>query len=556
MSVYVTWTRVEPDHHATDPRAGARCPVADPFWSLGRQWWIGELEGFDGGSPVASSVEFSAIPLFGSVDEARDTVLSSGLAAPVAEPGRRLEGDWRVAYALGRSAARELASRADGLRQRSLVDLVDIPRDGPRLGLDDPSGRLRRRRIGIGGMGGVGIGASDTAELRKLEQAASRLASDFPLEVPAILDARIPVGERIDGVALLVALRRGGDRVAELGPYLAAWAAARADVLIGADADTFAVETGRHSLEIDVEGGRMHTETARGPALHWSDMSVEIGSRAETEMQQPVPVRLSFEGAPPIRWWGIEDVAVDYVAAPAGPSDLGQLLIAASFQEQGGIYWQLPIDIPGNCLLRIASVEVRDGFGVRRTSTSMEGDALQGWKSCRAADLQQDTTTDWMLILNEPDPLRGEPIEEVSLVADEIDNLIWMIEDIVPGPLGRGVRISQPSPRPVPSQEEYTPRLAPPDAWIAYQQVAPDRLERAVLAPLATRRERRTQFTREALKMTPGMLGAGGLRLQRQWSLARSASGRRIVWQCRRSLADLPRGSSGLLHDQIVKPEA
>ena len=51
MSDYLSWTRVEPDHKATDPRPGARVPVADPFWSLGRQWWIGELEGFDGGSP-------------------------------------------------------------------------------------------------------------------------------------------------------------------------------------------------------------------------------------------------------------------------------------------------------------------------------------------------------------------------------------------------------------------------------------------------------------------------------------------------------------------------
>lgn len=45
MSDYVSWTQVEPDHKATNP-----------FENLGRQWWIGELVGFDGGSPVASEV--------------------------------------------------------------------------------------------------------------------------------------------------------------------------------------------------------------------------------------------------------------------------------------------------------------------------------------------------------------------------------------------------------------------------------------------------------------------------------------------------------------------
>jgi hypothetical protein len=246
---------------------------------------------------------------------------------------------------------------------------------------------------------------------------------------------------------------------------------------------------------------------------------------------------------------------VDYISSPAGPSDLGQLLIAASLQEQGGVYWQLPLDVPGNCLLKVLEVELRDGFGVRRSSAPLEGEALRGWKLGKQMGLRPDPVTDWMLILNEPEPLRGDALEEVGLVADEVDNLIWLIEDIAIGLWGRGIRLPHPTQRPDPKQEEYHARIAPPETWIAYQQSSPSQLERALLLPHAVQSTPRTRFAVPNLSMTPGMLGAGGQRLRRQWSLARSASGRRVLWQSRRLLADLPRGGSGLLHDQIVRPE-
>lgn len=45
MSDFVSCTQVEPDHKDTNP-----------FWSLGRHWWTGELVGFDGGSSVVREV--------------------------------------------------------------------------------------------------------------------------------------------------------------------------------------------------------------------------------------------------------------------------------------------------------------------------------------------------------------------------------------------------------------------------------------------------------------------------------------------------------------------
>jgi hypothetical protein len=519
MSVYPSWTRVEPDARATDPQAGARIPVADPFWFMARQWWIGEFAGFDGGTPVASRVEVETVRLADGSGQGRHAILSTALAAPLPDSASRQAGDWRSAHRLGRSALAALANVAERLEQQ------------------------------------VEAGTADPAEVRRVEAGAARLPEDFPLEIPEVLKDRIPAAGRVDGVALLVAVRAGRALVADVMDILSVWAEANAGIVVGTGADTFAVETGRHDIAIVGTGGRVRSTTARGPALHWSDVTLDDAPTPATEVQKPVPVRLSFEGAPPIRWWGLEEAEVDYAAAPAGPSDLGQLLVAAAFQEQGGIYWRLPLDVAGNSLLRVHTVEIQDGFENRFGSESLERGALTGWKLGDAPRLRPDSTSEWMLILNEPDPLRGEPVEEAVLVADETDNLIWLIEEIVMGPLGRGTRLAHPPPRPEPAREEYVPRLAPPDTWIAYQQVASSRLERAVLVPLGSPVPPRTGFGREVLEMIPAMLGAGGHRLRRTWTLARSASGRRVIWQSRRSLAALPRGGSGLLHDQIVQPE-
>ncbi|MDD9207082.1 hypothetical protein PU560_11500 [Georgenia sp. 10Sc9-8] len=519
MARYASWTRIEPDHRATDPRPGARAPVADPFWLLGRQWWIGELDGFDGGAPVASEVELTTTAV-GDAPDARHTVLSAELAAPVPEPDERGPGDWRTAHRLGRSAAAHLHVTVQRLRQQ------------------------------------VDSGATEPEELRRVQEAADRLAEDFPLDVPGVLAHRIPTDQRVDGVELLAACRTGDRRVAELADHLTAWADRHAHVRLGAD--TFTVENGRHTVALPAGRGELRSEDSRGPDLHWSELTARPGDLSVTGTQDPVPVRLTFEGAPPVRWWGVEDPEVDVVAAPAGPSDLGRLLMSAMLQEQGGVCWALPVDVPAGSLLRVVGVTLRDGFGNTRSSAPLEDGDLRGWKLGHHSELDPDPATDWMLMLNEPDPLRGAAVEEVALLADEADNLLWMVEDIATDPWGRGYHVPQGAPRPAPDREEYTPRLIPPDAWLAYQQTAPDRLDRAVLAPLGGRATPRTRFARDHLDMTPAMLGGGGggRRLRRQWSLARSVSGRRLLWETRRSLADLPRGGPGLLHDQVVGPEA
>src|SRR5688500_15736849 len=51
-----TWTRLEPQSAAGDPRPGIEARVHDPLWFLGRQWQLGEFEGEDAGTPLTVRV--------------------------------------------------------------------------------------------------------------------------------------------------------------------------------------------------------------------------------------------------------------------------------------------------------------------------------------------------------------------------------------------------------------------------------------------------------------------------------------------------------------------
>src|SRR5262245_5590606 len=51
-----TWTRLEPQSTAGDPRPGVEARVHDPLWMLGRQWQLGEFEGEDAGTPLTVRV--------------------------------------------------------------------------------------------------------------------------------------------------------------------------------------------------------------------------------------------------------------------------------------------------------------------------------------------------------------------------------------------------------------------------------------------------------------------------------------------------------------------
>lgn len=479
-----TMHRIEPDPRDTDPAPGAAVPLGDPLWMLGRQWWMGEMDFVDGGTPVAAEI---------TLTESRVSAPRAGIGPERTVPSARLaEGTsahWRDRLRMGHA----LVARAEA----------------------------------------AGLGA-DMAAL---------LAEHCPLTESHPLVLRMAPRRRIDGAAALRLLRHSPEEVPEtLVPILEDWARDQSEEepRRGFDADRRA-----HEAVLDVDGnGGLYAHQAPGPALHWSDLTPDAGEGAPRSETRPL-ARTSLPGEQPPRWWRFEDDGLDWTAAPAGPSDLGQLLVAAAFAEQGQVLWRCEVDVPINSLVRIADATVRDTFGHRRPSVDARSQDLRGWAF-------EDGR---IPVLATAPMLEGDLLEAAVFRTDNVDNLGWLEETVVRRADGRGEAWT-PGPR---HEEAEAPRLvlraSPPESWIAYAIEAGGLVATPLAAAGGGLRSGRTRFFRERYSLSPTEIGGRGFRYELRPMLARAPSGHRIAWQVATARpGPRPGSSSGLLHDLIQRP--
>ena len=529
MSQHIpNWYRIEPDTRSVDPSVGAGVPLADPFWTLSQQWWVGEWRGFDGGAPISSEIRPRGAQLSLGEDAYERTTPSQALAEPLEAQGGRAAGDWRTALRLGTEALAEI--------DRQIAAIEQTLRRTPNI-----AGNLREM-------------------LEAIRRDRATLHDRYPLELPFPADARVPLEQRVDGVTLLHLIASHDEQLLADSE----WRRRHAWIVREGLPAPVPAETGLASARLDSEDGSpvAFARDVEEPALHWSDLHMSGAASASfqaLDTSQPIPARLSFAGDLSDRWWQLEDAGVDYIAAPTGPSDLGQLLVAAAFAEQGGVWFLLPFEIPGNSLITMEHVIVSDGFGRRTVIEPRQ----RGEESPFAVGTTQNMPV--LANLNEPPLMLSDPVEAVSLVADPADNLIWAITDVAPDAMGRGTPNLPPRPDYAVTQTSYAARIAPPPNWVAYAPGGPGNWRRAVLAPPGVAVPPATNLAPAVLgpspdasgrpEMHPGMLGPGGRYTEAVWAMTRSVSGHRLLWRTRRQRPGSGRPPSGLLHDQVLVPQ-
>lgn len=506
-----TLNRIEPDRRSRDVRPGARVPVTDPAWTLSRQWWVGELEGRDGGAPLFARFQLAQSAI-GQGDATKDDMTPSvSLADNVLADGG---SDWRTALQISREI---MAS----LKEHEAAFARLIEQQG------DPSGNLREM-------------------LEALVRRRTKLHEAFPLMVAHPAVRRIAKDDRLDGLAILRAFNAGERQATDIND---ASGGLLARLVSGMRREhAFDLVSGTHRSGIATDNGQITLARAPGPAVHWSDLDLTNTDPVDPEEQvEAMLSRLSFAGSPPPNWWNFEDAALQWHAAPAGPSDLGQLLLATGLTNQREVMWIAPFDCNANSIAHIGKVEVLDAFGEAIDAMESKESFAGSWK------VKGGTSS--IAIISEGTLLRGALIEQVAFGTDELDNLLWAEERIIKGDLGRGTRPRALRERREVDEPGVALRLSPPANWYPYV-LGESALE---LAPLKSGTQVRTPTATplpHQIAASPAAFGTGGAAVERRWVLARAPSGARISWIVRtRSLATL-QGSSGLGHDVIIKPSA
>jgi hypothetical protein len=313
----------------------------------------------------------------------------------------------------------------------------------------------------------------------------------------------------------------------------------------------------------------------------------------------PSPVR--YPGMPADRLWEFEDGRVNLGALDAGPTDLGRLLLVEYGLVYGPDWWVIPVTLPVGSVFTVTTLEVRDTFGeVTNVGPSRNADGTP-WEMFELGQTGRGAARLADLFLLPPAlsrRLEGDPIERVSLLRDEMANLAWGVEHVVPGasgePVERALEVSrqavhQEVPELEPDVQRVYRLMSPvPSNWIPFEPVAtaaptdPDYdlaferrvLLRTVLVPPVTEEGEPSVVTEEvhprgallrsdltrpvetepALRIAEEEIPRDGAVVTRAFQYARWFGGRSYLWLGRAKRTGRGEGSSGLRYDSADRP--
>ncbi|EMF01514.1 hypothetical protein J7W19_00650 [Streptomyces mobaraensis NBRC 13819 = DSM 40847] len=426
--------------------------VADPLFLLARQWQTAEFAGEDSGSPVWCRIGTETTPL--------DAFRAGGGAAAVPLPkGVPLEY-LAEAGAAPADALRDLPLRAAARAGRRFLDTL---RTQPALT--------------------AALDAVDEAVLAKAPLPA--LPADpekDPLRrdpggqaLRAVLAHRAPDGVALAGLLgsgwhppdLTGAQRTAFDQAAQQWlewfkgrhqpPVPSSWVRERLE-------HRFAVTAAPGGRPVTLSAPEYTGGTAEAYEFDLDAGTTPLPAPVGSQSAQVLPTRVTYPGMPAERWWEFEDATVNLPAIGAGAPDLARLLVVEFANLYGNDHWMIPVELATGALHRLTGLTVVDTFGGETAVDPVED---RHWSVFRLTDVHGGKPGPPLLPLLPTASARveGAPVEEVLFARDEMANLAFAIERIVPSATGRArARGDEPS--------DDDPQVAPTDpAALAYRLV-------------------------------------------------------------------------------------
>jgi hypothetical protein len=314
-------------------------------------------------------------------------------------------------------------------------------------------------------------------------------------------------------------------------------------------------------------------------------------------VREPVaflPSQIEFNGMPNVRLWEFEDRRTDFGSIRAGTTDVPLLLLAEFGLIYGNDWTVVPYNLEVGTLADIKGVIVNDVFGVQtfiRPAGQGQNMDWQRWSMYKLRSAGRVDNVDDRLFL--PPSLakvyESRPVEKVVLARDEIANMVWGVEEAIPGVSGTGVNGFEAgktladyfSPKGVETTPPRTPNEAKiayllgttvPENWIPFiparipGSIRQIRLQRAamprlndlipgsVIRPrgriLRVSLDEGRQDTRYFIHEEE--VPRAGVIVTRQFQRARGSNGEVFTWVGRRKMTGRGEGASGLAFDQIV----
>lgn len=434
-----------------DVSESLNCRIADPLWTIARQWQVGEFDGEDAGSAVIVRTRTDRLP-----------VTDAGAAG---KP-RPYDG-----------SSIEAAIESEGIRTNE-----------ERTARSIEAGLHLLRLFSLNGLDAVRTGLRERFPPARAERQPSWNRADEELHLAA--------GRGIDGDLLYRWLEDGGNRetltrglqltegqLRTFSRVLESWMDTYRPVFDAASAPngmSWSAEALRYDAEIETRsGGAVARLTAMGHVggrLAWHSFDIEQAPTAPAPKPHTTTVLATpgtFRGMPKPRWWEFEDNEVAFGDIEGGADEVAASLVTAFATIHSDDWMVVPVKVPTDTFVSLRSVEIQDSFGEWHPVPALaESDrSPRVWRffehSLPEGEPGSYREQPWLLFLSGTTAIEGSDLEQVDLLRDEGANLGWAIERVVQGAYGNPMERSQ---RPVPAEtaDEWTYRLRTelPDGWI------------------------------------------------------------------------------------------
>ncbi len=591
------WNRLEPQPPVNDLSSALRCDVRDALWMLGRQWQMGEFRAEDAGTcafvkAVLATFDAKKVSLRGGApqDIAPDTPLNF-LTEGVA-PLENHSPDHGAPSELSLDLRVELGRRWEVLLKAKL-----------------PSTKAAAAVSAFKGLSlfHFKLPPAETQE-QQLAHAATLANQPYRQMLSALSNGRALDGwelwQQLQTNTASSFLAHADPAVDQIGEDFKKWVTDTFPTL----AKNAATAWNSSRLEYQFDCHLKMTDSVTnvltvpeydGSFLDWhcfdegkpivSEGPVNPDVNFNITFKTVLPRPVTFAGAPRNRWWEMEDSTIDLANLRPTAADTAHFVLSEFALLFSNDWLSFPLELPVGRFAGLFTVLATDVFG--ETTYLFES----------------DQTKDWGLYSINPERSSGlwgppvataivqaPPKQEVLLLRDEMANLAWGIENVVPDGLGGGMdgldasisvrrwleavlgvkpgpngeEPEEPAAQPV-ADRKYVLGTTVPDNWIPFVPIRFEengqmRLRRAALPRTLGNRppERirpRTQILREGLEsasvrafdLNEEEITMPGIVVKERWRQARWFDGKIFTWLAREKAYARPTRASGLRFDAV-----
>lgn len=592
-SSIVGYSRIEPRTHIQDFAISLSNPIYDPMWLLTQQWRMGEFLGHDGGSVVYSKLETSSSKL--NRFQRRD-----GTVVPYTPANAPLE---------------------------AVAECLPLHYDAYT--------RIKMGRHWLKLIRNQGLGDTyDTTFFTEFPLTADTSAEALSNKaLQAVLTGMN--GNAVDGYALYVFLQ---DNAASTISGIDTGDATAADAAGTAYLDWFsrlymqpasAAESNWSPAHIEyqfnvsapdaVTSGATQTvltgDEYNGSSMDWysADLPADTGASLDESPADSIsntgcitntvltyqPGQVSFRGMPKKRWWEFEDRNHDIGKVTTKKNDLLQMIVTDFGLIYSNDWFVIPHKVEIGTLTEVLGLVVKDNFG-RQTIINRAGSGEDNdWQKWNLFTLSrrgdQNVAGDERFYLaptlnQAPD---SKVIEKISMLRDEMANMVWGVEELISNQLGGGINgkeaanslldyLRENPPSAYSPSGTYTGNsallsykiaTAVPENWIPFIPAASGNANRQIMFQRAAQYRQVDDIrTDDLVRPRTALLAVGlsdneayyineeevtrtGVVLTKSYQRARWINGKTITWLGNSKTSGKGEGSSGLKFDFLAVKE-